>query len=370
MAKATTFVGIDAHKAFLRVATLVPGRGKNEEFEIKNEPRSIRRLAKKLLKVSGGSVSSCYEAGPCGYVLQRDLITAGVPCTVIAPSLIPFKPGDRVKTDRKDAKKLADLLKADLLTEVHPPTPEEEAVRNLCRARGDAKEDQQRARHRLSKYLLRQGAIYTEGKSAWTLRHAKWLRGLSFDDVADQAVFDHYLVTLTQASERLVAIMAKLEEAASTEPYAKPVAWLRCLRGIDTVSAMTIVAELHDFRRFTSPRHLMAYLGLVPSEHSSGAKERRGSITKAGNSHVRRILVEAAWNYRQKPAISRGLRIRREGQPGWVIAIGEKAQYRLHKRYWKLLLKGKHANKVTVAVARELVGFIWSILSDPRRYTE
>lgn len=366
MNNSTTFVGIDAHKEFLHVSVKFPGQKGIEEFRIKNRSDQIRRLARKLLKASAGSVSACYEAGPCGFHLKRELEQAGVPCAVIAPSLIPVKPGERIKTDRKDARKLVDLHKADLLTEVHPPTPEEEAVRDVCRARGSVRDDLQRTRHRLSKFLLRKGVQYTEGKKAWTLQYERWLRGLSFDIAADQIVFDHYLFTFTQAQERLRAIHAKLEEVAQEEPYATPVAWLRCFRGIDTVSAITIVSELHDFRRFESPRDLMGYLGLVPSEHSSGTQERRGNITKAGNTRVRRILVEAAWNHRCEPREGADLRRRRQGQPGWVVSIAEKAHHRLHRRWWKLVMRGKHANKATAAVARELAGFIWALLSDPR----
>ena len=369
MANSITFVGIDAHKEYLHVSIRYPEKQALDQFQIRNGRREIRRMARKIKKVASGAISACYEAGPCGYSLKRELDEAGIPCTVIAPSLIPVKPGERVKTDRKDARKLVELLKADMLTEVHPPTPEEEAVRDVCRARDSARDSLQRARHRMAKLLLRKGLRYTAGKKAWTQRYERWLRSLSFEIDADQVAFDHYLVALTQAQERLKAIQAKLEEIALEEPYAKPVAWLRCLRGIETVSAMTIVTELHDFRRFESPRDLMAYLGLVPSEHSSGSKEKRGGITKAGNRHVRRILVEAAWNYRSASRPSRAVQLRRTGQPGWVVSIAEKAQQRLHRRFWKLQLKGKHANKVATAIGRELAGFIWAILSDPRAMT-
>jgi transposase len=295
--------------------------------------------------------------------VKRSVEAAGpVVCEVVAPSLIPVKPGEKIKTDRRDARKLAELLRADLLTEVRPPTLEEEGVRDLCRCREDAKEDLMRARHRLGKMLLRRGLVYSGGK-AWTRPHRKWLRSIEWDNEADQTVFDDYFRAIEHVEERQAALTSKIEELSKQAPYAEPVGWLRCFRGIDTVTAMTIVAELHDFSRFTSPRALMSYLGLVPRESSSGDSTRRGGITKTGNKHVRRILIEAAWHYRHKPAVGAKLRKRREGQPGSVIAIADRAQLRLHKRYWKLLLgSNKPSNKVAVAVARELVGFIWAVL--------
>jgi transposase len=319
-------------------------------------------LAKKLLREAPEDVLCCYEAGPGGYALQRQMQAVGVRCQVVAPSLIPVKPGERVKTDRRDARKLANLLRAGLLTEVHPPTVEEEAVRDLCRCREDAKEDLLRSRHRLVKMLLRRGTVWVAGKRAWTKAHHEWLRGLRFELPADRAVFEDYLLAIEQIEERIARLDAKLEALSQEEPYREPVGWLRCFRGIDTVTAMTLVAELHDFRRFHSARELMAYLGLVPSEHSSGGGRRRGSITKAGNCHVRRVLVETAWHYRHAPALSKKYRRRRRGQPTWVLALADRAQQRLHRRYVRLSARGKPHNKVAVAIARELVGFIWVAL--------
>ena len=363
MAKSTTFVGIDAHKKSLYVTICHP-ESKKEQFQILNTEKAVKKLTKKLNQHT--PVSVCYEAGPCGYVLQRALVKQGVPCAVIAPSLIPKKPGERIKTDQRDSKKLAELFSAGLLTEVHPPTPEEESVRELCRAREDAKDDQKRAKNRIGKFLLRKGKFYTAGKKAWTKVYVHWLQKLVFEHAADQMTYEHYLITLNQASERLEEIGEKLEEVSKTEPYREPIAYLCCLHGIKTVSAMTIFTELHGFCRFSSPRRLMSFLGLTPSEFSSGGKRQRGSITKTGNSHVRRILVEAAWNHRKRPINSKGVRARRKGQPGWVLAIAQKSQKRLFKRYWKLQMAGKNSKKTAVAVAREMVGFIWSILIDPR----
>jgi transposase len=357
-------VGLDAHAKVITVAVLLPGACEvREEWQIAHDARCLRRLARKLLKMNPCGVRVVYEAGPCGYALQRKLCALGLDCVVAAPSLIPVRPGERVKTDRRDARKLASLLGAGLLTEVSPPNEVEEALRDLMRAREDAKKDLLAARHRLSKMLLRYGLHFGRTKN-WTKAHRAWLGGLRFEEGHAQQAFDTYLLSIEQIEERLKILEGHIEEAASGEAYAEKVGWLRCLRGIDTVTAMTILAELHDFRRFRHPRDLMAYLGLTPSEYSSGNRVKRGSITKTGNTHVRRVLVEAAWNYRHRPAVSALLRKRRTGQPAAVLAIADRAQHRLHQRYYHLKegYKKPH-NVVTVAIARELVGFIWAVLT-------
>jgi transposase len=247
------------------------------------------------------------------------------------------------------------------LTEVHPPTPADEAVRDLCRAREDAREDLTRARHRLSKFLLRRGLDC--GRRAWSRAHTQWLRGLRLEHAADQAVLDDYGLAITQLEERLRGLDAQLAAWAKRDPYAAPVAHLRCFRGVDTTTALGLVSELHDFRRFHRPRQLMAYLGMVPSENSSGERRRQGAITKTGNSHARRLLVEAAWHYRHRPGVGPMLRQRREGQPGHVIAIADRAQQRLHRRHQRMTARGKNPNKITVAIARELAGFLWAVLA-------
>ena len=362
MAKASTYVGLDVHKKDMAVAMYLPGSPQAVEWKVANEPRAVRRLARKLKRESVGPVACAYEAGACGYALQRQLEQEGVACQVVAPSLIPRKPGEHIKTDRRDAKKLGEMLRAGLLTEVHPPTPEEESVRDLCRCRQDARSDQMRARQRLSHLLLRRGWIYTEGKN-WTHRHRAWLRNLRFEHVAEQAAFEDYLRAVELLEERLRGLEQKLEDVAKSETYAERVGWLRCFRGIDTVTAITILAELHNFGRFGSARQLMSYLGLVPKEHSSGDSTRRGGITKAGNAHVRRLLVETAWHYRLKPAVGIELRRRREGQPAAIIALADRAQDRLHRRWCRLVFgRGKPTPKATTAVARELVGFLWATL--------
>ena len=360
-----TYVGLDTHKHSIQAAVLQPGEARVAEREFSTESSAVRRWARRVLRETSGHVICAYEAGPLGYVLQRQLVGMGLRCLVIAPALIPRKPGDRVKTDRRDARKLAELLRAGLLTEVHPPSPRQEAVRDLCRAREDVVQDLQRCRHRITKFLLRRGLAWGQGRRAWTLAFRKWLRGIRLDQGADQLVLDDYLLGLDQMEARLAMLQGQLQVICQEDPYREPVAWLRCFRGIDTTTAITIVAELHDPRRFRAARDLMAYLGLVPTEHSSGNRHRRGGITKAGNGHVRRLLIEAAWHYRHRPAIGTSLRQRRQGQPSRVIAIADRAQLRLCRRYLRLVERGKPRNKTVVAVARELVGFIWAVLTLP-----
>ena len=281
---------------------------------------------------------------------------------VVAPSLIPVRPGQRIKTDRRDARKLAELLRAGLLTAVRPPSEKEESARDLVRCREDVLEDLSRCRHRLGKMLLRRGLIYRDGH-AWTLRHRGWLRSLRFEEPTDQVVLEDYLLALEQMEQRLKALDRELEALSQTQPYRQWVGVLGCYRGIGTVTAITILAELHGFERFTSPRQLMAYLGLVPTEHSSGEKLARGRITKAGNAHVRRVLIEAAHHYRHAASVGHLLGKRRQGQPAWAIAVADKAQQRLHLRYRRLQMRGKPYGKIIVAIARELVGFLWATLT-------
>lgn len=358
----TTWVGMDAHKNSIKVAALFPGRPEPEEWQEQTTPEAIRRLGRKLRRQAPGEVRCCYEAGPTGYALQRQLSAGGVSCMVIAPSLTPVKPGARIKTDRRDARKLAELLRAGLLTEVHPPSESDEALRDLCRCRDDVRVDLMRARHRLGKFLLRRHCIYRETKHHWGTRHWAWLEQLRFDDPMSQATFDSYMLAVQQLEERLRQLDAQLEEFGGLEPYREPVSWLRCFKGIDTVTAVCLVAELHDFRRFRTARELMSYVGLVPSECSSGERERRGGITKTGNRHVRRLLVEAAWHHRHRPALSAPLRRRREGQPARVLAIADRAQERLAARYRRMTGRGIVAPKTIVAMARELTGYLWAVL--------
>ncbi len=366
MSEHITWVGMDAHKEAINVAAL-SAQERRQEWIIENTPAAIRRLVRKLEReAAGGEVRCCYEAGPCGYALQRQIEAAGaVRCVVIAPALIPRKPGERIKTDRRDARKLAELLRAGLLTEVHAPTVDQEALRDLCRAREDAKHDLLRCRHRLLKLLLRRGVVYRGGKKAWTQAHRQWLRTLTFEQAHEQAVLDDYRLAIEQLEERLKTLEQHMLTAAQREDVAQPVGWLRCFRGIDTVTALSLVAELHGLERFASPRALMAYVGLVPSEHSSGQRIRRGGITKAGNTHVRRLLIEASWHYRHPPHLGAALKQRRAGQPAHIIAIADKAQQRLYRRQRHLAAHGKASTTAVVAAARELSGFLWAALRAP-----
>ena len=367
MGNGTTWVGLDAHKKAINVAVLCGSGPELHEWAVENKPAAIRRLVKKLVNErDGNEVRCCYEAGPCGYALQRQIEAAGpVICGVIAPALIPRKPGERIKTDRRDARKLAQMLRAGLVTPVQPPTPEQESVRDLCRAREDAREDLLRSRHRLSKMLLRRALVF--GGKAWTRAHRQWLRSLTFDHASDRTVLGDYLLAIEQLEERLKALEQQLTVAAKHPAFREPVGWLRCFHGIDTVTAVTLVAELHGIERFTSPRELMAYVGLVPSEHSSSDRTRRGGITKAGNAHARRVLIETSWHYRHRPHIGGALKQRRTGQPAAVIAIADRAHLRLHRRQRQLMTRGKKPTQAVVATARELTGFIWAALLHQQR---
>lgn len=361
--QATTFVGLDVHKCWINVAVLLPGHDVPIEWRIANEAPSIRRMLRRVAELSPGDVRYCYEAGPCGYALQRQIISwSDASCMLVAPSLIPRKPGERIKTDRRDAKKLAQLFRAGLLTEVHPLTEDDEAARDLSRARDDLREDLTRARHRLSKFLLRRAITFT-GKKAWTLAHRRWLESLRFDNPADSAVVADYLLAIEHIEQRLKSLLVHVERLAQDPRYARVVATLRCFRSIDTLSAVGYAVELHNFERFTSARRLMSFVGLIPSEHSSGERRRQGSITKTGNSHVRRLLIEASWNYRHRPHVGASLRARRSGQPPRVIALADRAMLRLHRRYERLTHRGVLPQKAIVAMARELAGFIWAALS-------
>ncbi len=359
MSEPITYVGIDAHAAELQVALLAPEASTPVTWTVRNESRAVARLRRKLERAAAGPIACCYEAGPCGYALQRQLEGGRVCCQVIAPALVPRKPGERVKTDRRDARKLAELHRAGLLTVVRAPTPAEEAVRDLCRARDDARVDRQRCRHRLGKLLLRRGLHYA-GR-AWTQAHRRWVDGLSWSHAAERVVVEDYLLAIDHLDARLGELDAQLVTVAGSDPYRQPVGWLRCFRGIDTLTAILLLAELHEVQRFPTARALMAYLGLVPGEHSSGERHRRGPITKTGNTLARRLVVEAAWHYRHRPGVSRTLAERRRGQPGRVIAMADKAQQRLCRRF-RRLAEHKPGPVVTVAVARELVGFLWAAL--------
>lgn len=362
MQNASTFVGLDVHKNTISVALLRPGKP-TLEWSLVNDTGGVCRMIRKLEREAEGGLCCCYEAGPTGFVLHRQLTRAGIDCRVIAPSLIPVKPGSRIKTDRRDACKLAELLRAGLLTEVKPPTEDEEAVRDLTRSRDDAQRDLTRARNRLSKFMLRRGCVYAVGrKPTWSGKYRAWLRALTFPRRADQVIFEDYLLAVEQVEGRLQGLNQEIEAVSLQEPWRRQVQALRCFHGIDTVTALALVAEIHDPRRFAHPRQLMSYLGLVPREHTSGMRERRGGITGTGNRNARRLLVEAAWHYRHKPVVGRALRLRRREQPPKAIALADRALRRLTLRQRRMIHQGKHPNLVTIAIARELAGFVWNVL--------
>lgn len=363
MSQDTTYLGLDVHKRDIAVAVRLSGALIHEE-QLPNEKAAVSRFARRWKRRSAGRLRCAYEAGACGYALQRQLETLEVACDVVAPSLVPRKPGERIKTDRRDARKLAEYLEGGHLTPVHPPTPAQEAGRDLSRAREDAKQDRMRARHRLLKFLLRRGKPYAAGRKHWTGAHRVWLGTLSFETRAEQIVFDDYRLALDQVDARIAALDQEIETLAQTAPYQAAVGALRCFRGIDTRTAFGLVAELHSIAHFDRPSSLMAFVGLVPSEASSGDRQRRGAITKAGNGHARKLLIEAAWHARHKPAVPVALRKRREGQPAEIVAMADVAQKRLHRRYWQLVERGKPTTVAATAVARELAGFVWAALRE------
>jgi transposase len=362
--KKIRFVGLDVHAETITVAVAEPGR--NGEVRslgsIPNRLESVRKLVKKLETVD--QLQACYEAGPTGYVLYWQLTELGVKCEVVAPTLIPVKAGDRVKTDRKDAEKLARSYRAGDLTPVWVPDEAHEALRDLVRARLAAKRDQLRARHRLSKFLLRHGQRPSTKVKAWTAAYLNWVKkGVHFDQPAQDATLTDYLHEVEHEQERITRLEQAIDDAIKTMPerMRAVVEALQSLRGIAKISAVTVVAELGEVSRFKKPRQLMGYSGTVSSEHSSGERTRRGGITKTGNAHLRRIVIEAAWAYRHRPGIGTTLRARQKTASQEVKDIAWKAQHRLHRRYIKLIAKGKITQKVVTAVGRELLGFIWAI---------
>jgi transposase len=358
--KNVRFVGLDVHAATIAVAVAEVGGEVRGLGVIPNRPESVRRLMVKLGKPE--SLRVCYEAGPTGYVLYWQLSELGVHCDVVAPTLVPVKAGDRVKTDRRDAEKLARCYRAGDLTAVWVPDAAHEALRDLVRARLAAKRDQLRARHRLSKFLLRQGRRAPEG-SSWTQRYMSWVKQQHFEHAAQEATLLDYLHEVEHAGERIVRLERAIDAAVQSVPESLRalIAGLQCLRGVAKVAAVTLVSELGQLSRFAHARQLMGYAGMVCQENSSGERVRRGPISKAGNAHIRRIVIEAAWNYRHRPSLGTTLITRQRGQSEAVKAIGWRAQHRLYNRYRALLGKGKTQQKVIVALGRELLGFIWAI---------
>ena len=360
MAHLTNWVGIDDHADKLTIALYVGGQKQPlKEWEVAPTESGLRQLVR-WLKELKGPVHCVYEAGPCGYELYRLLVSKKIDCVVAAPSLTPRKPGERIKTNRRDARKLAELHRAGMLTLICVPDRRQESVRDLLRARDDARKNVLSARHRLSKFLLRQGRRYRDGAN-WASGHWQWLRSQVMAEPCDQIVLKHYIATLEDRQEELKALDAHVLEAAQQPGYAPLVSQLCVLRGIDILSAMVILTELGDLRRFTSAKQLMAAVGLVPSEYSTGDKTRRFGITKTGNAHVRHVLVQAGWHYQHQPSAGWSVRKRRAGQSADVVAVARKADERLHRKYRRLTGRGKRSTVAVTAVARELAGFVWAL---------
>jgi transposase len=354
------YVGLDVHKATIAVAVARGGRGEPDYHgEIENSSAAVSKLLKRL-SPNGEVLSFCYEAGPCGYGLHRQLTALGHECEVVAPSLIPRKAGERMKTDRRDALMLARLHRSGELTAVWVPDEEQEAMRDLSRAREDMKSLELKARQRLGAFLLRHGKVY-EGKSRWTKMYWRWLESVKFDLPVQQLVLQEYIDSVKSSQRRVAELEAQMREALKGWSLGPVAEALMALRGVSLVTAMTTLAELGDITRFDSPRELMGYLGLVPSEHSSGNTRRQGGITRTGNGHVRRVLVESAWNYRFAARKTRCIEKRAEKTSEQVQAIAWQAQKRLCGRYRTLMQAGKQNKLVITAVARELAGFIWAI---------
>ena len=361
MSKGTVFVGMDVHAETIAVA-VADGRNLVRSLgTIPNRPEAVRRLIGKL--GDRADIRVCYEAGPTGYVLFWQLTQLGVHCDVIAPSLIPTKAGERIKTDRRDAEKLARSYRSGDLTPVWVPDARHEALRDLVRAREAAKEDQLRAKHRLGKYLLRYGQRPPEGCRAWTAVWWQWVRALQLPHADQNTTVLDYVLEVDHQAQRIERLEGAIDRAieAAPEQLRAIVDALQALRGVAKVTAVTLATEFGSFTRFERPSQVMSYTGLVPSEHSSGAKNRRGGITKTGNSHLRRVLVEAAWHYRHRPRLCQRQQELQRTLPAKVSAVAWRAQERLHRRYWALSNKSKPKGKIVTALARELVGFVWAI---------
>jgi transposase len=355
--RGATHLGLDVHRDSISVAILDPRDEAPEVERIFHDEPSVRRLIARF--PDPRALRACYEAGPTGYELHRLLATLRVRCDVVAPSLIPKAPGDRVKTDRRDCRRLARLHRAGELVVIRVPTPEEEAVRDLCRARADMVEDRTRARHRLSKFLLRHGRVYREG-AAWTLGHERWMLAQRFQDRALAVTYGHYRAVLCARDDAIAAVEADLVPYFGADPFGEQVARLAAYRGVSNLGALTVASEVCDWRRFARATQFMGFCGLVPSEYSSGESRRRGHITRAGNAHLRHQLVESAWSYSHRAGVGAEIRRRHDGLPPEVVARAWKVQLRLCGRYRRLAARKSSRNVVITAVARELAGHLWA----------
>jgi transposase len=357
----TLFVGLDVHKETIAVAYVAEDR----EAEVVSlgtigtRQGDIDKLIRKL-QAKGKKLHFVYEAGPCGYWLYRYLTKKKLTCWVVAPSSIPKRAGGRVKTDRRDAMQLARLLRSGDLTPVYVPAVADEAIRDLVRAREDSLKDAKAAKARLKAFLLRQDIRY-EGRANWGPAHLRWLAEVVCPTPAQQIVFQEYVRAVSEHTERLQRLEAELQTQVQTWRWFPVVEAIQALRGVQFTAAVILIAELGDLTRFENPRQLMSYLGLIPREHTTGERRRQGSITKTGNSHARRALIEGAWAYRYPAKVSRHLQLRLEKVPKAIQAISWKAQVRLCKRYRRLMARGKNVNQVVVAIAREMAAFVWAI---------
>lgn len=360
----TLHIGMDVHKDSIAIAVAQPGsRGEVRLFgTVTNDLHALEKALARIRKAHpGAQLEVTYEAGPCGFGIARRLQQLKVPCLVAAPSLIPKQPGAPFKTDKRDAKQLARLLRAGELTAVYIPEPTDEAIRDLCRARTDAIDDGRRSRQRLKSFLLRHGYRY-QGRANWSQAHMRYLRELVLPHPAMKAILEEYLTSIDTAGERVVRIESAMVALLGSWRLHPAVRALMAMKGFQVVAAMITVSELGDIHRFAHPRQLMTYLGLVSTEHSSGPRQHLGRITRCGNGHLRWLLIECTQHYAPPPKVGKELSRRQEDQPAAIRALSWKAQNRLHQRFMKLLARRLHRNKARVAVARELCGFIWALL--------
>jgi transposase len=358
-----TFLGLDVHRDWISVAVLRPGEATPALDKVFHDEVSVRRLVERVGS-EGNRLHACYEAGPTGYDLARLLGRVRVRCDVVAPSLIPRSPGDKVKTDKRDAARLARLLRAGELTAIRVPAPQEEAVRDLCRARADMVIDLGRARQRLGKFLLRHGRVFRDG-TGWTVKHRAWIDAQRFDDAALTVTFQHYRGVLIAREAAVYAVEADLARYYGRAPFAEQVRRLAAYRGITELGGLTLAAEICDWRRFPTSSSFMGFCGLVPSEYSSGQRVVRGHITRAGNRHVRTQLIESAWAYQHHPNVGARLRSRHDGVPPDTVARAWAAQQRLCRRFRQLGGRKDSRNVVVTAIARELAGFVWAEMTAP-----
>lgn len=357
------YVGMDVHKDSVRIAVL-KGIEKQTVYEA-----TVRNDIPKIVKIVGayatkGDVIAGYEAGCMGYTLQRSLTNAKVECRVIPPNRVPRGGSQRIKTDTRDAILIARMLKHNEGESIYVPSVADEAARDLLRCREDLKMELQRVKQQISKFLLRAGFLYDKNKQPWTKTHRDWMKHLAFAHDLQREAFEQYYCHMKELEDRLDRLDARIVEVAKSEPYRENVARLRCFKGIEYVTALALVCEVGDYRRFPSAASFMAYLGLVPSEHSSGDKRLQGGITKTGNSHLRKLLIESSWHYRYRGSAGLALKARRIGQEEEVIAYADKALFRLQTKFGRIVVKGKSAKTAVAATARELAGFVWGMMTE------